>query len=167
MTDSQTNSDEQTGHTAAEIMRSGIWFGAIFAAIGLFIYVMVRLDPSRARAPEFVIDAAAGVFFFAGVSIIGQALRMPIVGRIASLAVVYLMAVPGFWMLLGDDAGQCSVSIAIAGVSSSGAGDPGMCRMVFGAGAIIVLGMALLFTALAIRDARQKRDPGTSGARAE
>lgn len=149
MTDPQTDGDDQVA--ARRQRQPGIWFGAIFAAIGLFIYIMVRMDPSRAQAPEFVIDAAAGVFFFAGLSIIGQALHMPTVGRVAGLAVVYLLAVPGLWMLLGEDGGQCSVSIAIGGATTSGAGDAGLCRMVFGIGAIITLGFALTMTVLALR----------------
>lgn len=126
----------------------GLGFGLIFVAVGIGIYLLVRADPSGANAPAFVIDAAAGAFFFAGISIVGQALSQPLVSRMAGLGVVYLLAVPGLWMLLGDDQGQCSVSIAIGGMGTSGAGSADMCRMVFGAGGVLVLGFAVLMTVL-------------------
>lgn len=141
---------------------SGVLFGALFAAMGLGIYLMVHLAPDGARAPVFVVEAAAGAFFFAGVSVIGQALGITLLSRIASLAVVYLLAVPGLWMLLDGNSGGCSVGIAIAGAGLNSAADPALCRAVFGIGGLITLAVALLFTWTALKTRRTKADPDAS-----
>lgn len=140
----------------------GIGVGAVFAALGIMIYLMMRIDPSGARAPGFVIDAAAGCFFFAGVSIVAQALNAPLVARLCALPIVYLLAVPGLWVLFGD-AGSCSVSGFAAGFGTSGTASSGVCQAVFGGGAIIVLLVAVAMTVMAFRgqphrkvDARQE-----------
>ncbi len=132
---------------------AGIGFGAAFVAIGLLIYFGVRLSPDGASAPIWVIEAAAGAFFFAGVSQIAQTLNAPMLARLCGLVVVYLLAVPGLWMLFGGD-GQCSVSHAIGATSFSGDADPLTCRLVFGGGAIVVLGFALLMTWVTLRKLR-------------
>jgi hypothetical protein len=128
----------------------GIGLGLLFAGLGVMIYVMVRLDPSAARAPGFVIDAAAGCFFFAGVSVVARALNAPLVARLCALPVVYLLAVPGLWVLFGD-AGECSVSGFALGMSASGTASSGVCQAVFGGGAIIVLLFAVAMTVMALR----------------
>ena len=139
--------------------RPGKGIGAVFAALGVGMFVMMRLHPEGANAPEFVLDAAAGTFFCAGLSILGQAFGQPLLSRIAGLAVVYLLAVPGLWLLLGEDTGSCSVGIALGGLGSMAPGDPTMCRVVFGAGGIIVAAVAVVLTVAAIRERRRKPDP--------
>jgi hypothetical protein len=141
---------------------AGIGLGVLFAGLGVMIYVMVRMDPSAARAPGFVIDAAAGCFFFAGVSVVARTLNAPLIGRLCALPVVYLLAVPGLWVLFGD-AGECSVTAFALGVGASGTASSGVCQAVFGGGAIIVLLFAIAMTVMAFRgqppqkaDARQE-----------
>lgn len=140
----------------------GVGLGVIFAGLGVMIYLMVRMDPSTARAPGLVIDAAAGCFFFAGVSVVARSLNAPLIGRLCALPVAYLLAVPGLWMLFGD-AGECSVSGFVSGVGIGGAAPGGVCQAVFGGGAIIVLLVAVAMTVMAFRgdpptkmDARQE-----------
>ena len=135
---------------------AGIGFGMIFAGLGVMIYLMVRMDPSAARAPGFVIDAAAGCFFFAGVSVVARALDAPLIGRLCALPVVYLLAVPGLWMLFGD-AGECSVSGLVSGVSVSGTAASGVCQAVFGGGALIVLLFALAMTVVTFRGSSHRK----------
>lgn len=133
------------------------WFGGVFMAIGLGIVIMVRLAPEAANAPQFVLDAVAGVFFLAGLSTLLQTLNLPPAARFASLLLVYLFAVPGLWMLFGDDVGACTFGGSVAGVAKSGTADPTMCRVVFGGGAILVLLVAVGFTIDFVR--RLRRDP--------
>jgi hypothetical protein len=136
------------------------WIGIPFILIGLFIVVAVRLDPSGARAPLFVLDAAAGAFFFAGVSVTAESWGFRIASRLSSLLVVYLLAVPGLWLMFDDGAGSCTSTVAFGGASTRTAGDPTMCRAVFGAGGLLVLAVALALTWAGVRKlfGRQKPD---------
>jgi hypothetical protein len=148
--------------TSGESVAAGVGLGIVFAGLGIMIYTMVRIDPSSARAPGFVIDAAAGCFFFAGVSVVARSLNAPLIGRLCALPVVYLLAVPGLWMLFGGSA-ECSVSGFVSGVGMSGPAPGSVCQAVFGGGAIIVLLVAVAMTVMAFRgdpptkmDARQE-----------
>jgi hypothetical protein len=128
----------------------GVGLGLLFAGLGVMIYAMVRMDPGAARAPLFVIDAAAGCFFFAGISVVARALNAPLIGKICALPVVYLLAVPGLWLLFGD-AGECSVSGGVSGPAVSGTAPSGACQIVFGGGAVIVLVFAVAMTMMTLR----------------
>ncbi len=128
----------------------GVGLGVIFAGLGVMIYLMVRMDPSTARAPGFVIDAAAGCFFFAGVSVVARSLNAPLIGRLCALPVAYLLAVPGLWMLFGGS-GECSVSGFVSGVRLNGPAPNGVCQAVFGGGALVVLGFAVAMTITTFR----------------
>lgn len=127
------------------------WIGIPFILIGIFIVVAVRLDPSGARAPLFVIDAAAGAFFFAGVSVTAESWGFRIASRLSSLLVVYLLAVPGLWLMFDDGAGACTATVAFGGASTRTTGDPTVCRVVFGAGGLLVLAVALALTWAGVR----------------
>ncbi len=140
----------------------GVGLGLVFAALGILIYAMVRLDPGAAQAPLFVIDAAAGCFLFAGISVVARALDAPLIGRLCALPVVYLLAVPGLWVLFGD-AGECSVSGTVSGLGVRGAAPSGACQVVFGGGAIIVLVFAVAMTVMTFRG----KAPAKSNARPE
>jgi hypothetical protein len=136
--------------------RVPVWFGGVFMAIGLGIIIMVRLAPAAANAPQFVLDAVAGVFFLAGLSTLLHTLNLPLAARFASLLLVYLFAIPGLWMLFGDDVGACTVQGSVAGLAASAATDPTMCRVIFGGGAILVLLLAAAFTVDFVRRLRRK-----------
>lgn len=136
--------------------RVPFWFSGVFMAIGLGFPIMVRLNPEAANAPLFVLDAVAGAFFLAGLGTLLQTLNLPLAARFASLLLVYLFAVPGLWMLFGDDVGACTVGSSAAGIGTSAPGDPTLCRLVFGGGAILVLLLAAAFTVDFIRHLRHK-----------
>lgn len=122
------------------------WFGAVFALAGIGIVVMAHLDPSGANAPMFVIEAAAGSFFFAGVSVLARAHGADFIARLLALPVVYLLAVPGLWILFAEGDIQCSVSASIGGLWQSQGASSLLCRSVFGFGGLLVLAIALVFT---------------------
>jgi hypothetical protein len=140
----------------------GLAFGGLFSLIGAGLYAAVRLSPEAANAPEWVIDAAAGTFFLAGLSVMAEAVNWKFVSRLASLGVVYLLAVPGLWMLFADDP-SCSVSGVIGGAAFGDDASSLTCRAVFGGGAIVTLLAALAFTWVAVRrrSAREVAEPGS------
>ena len=134
------------------------WFGLAASITGVVLYSIVHLAPEAANAPLFVLDAVAGAFFLAGVSVIAQAWNAPLLGRLSAVLVVYLLAVPGLWMLFGQDVGSCSVGVAIAGTTGQGTADGLQCRIVFGLGGLITLATALAMTWGAIRAGRVAGD---------
>jgi hypothetical protein len=79
---------------------------------------------------------------FAGASVVAQSLGFAGLGKWIGVFVVFLLTVPGFWIMLGSGEMSCSRSISFLG---SGAGGDLECRVVFGAGAIVVLAMAVAF----------------------
>jgi hypothetical protein len=126
-----------------------IWFGLIFVAAGLAIVAGVWLDPGRAQAPVWVVEAAGAAFAFAGLSFVLEALGQRVPARLCSLAVVYLLAVPGLWTLFDSDA-SCTVGGAISGATFGGEASSWACRAVLGGGGIVVLLAALGFTLAAV-----------------
>jgi hypothetical protein len=86
--------------------------------------------------------AAASTFVFAGASVVAQSLGFAGLGKWIGVFVVFLLTVPGFWIMLGTGDMSCSRSISFL---ASGAGGDLECRVAFGAGAIVVLAMAVAF----------------------
>lgn len=120
--------------------------GALLVAVGGFIVVFVAIDPEGANAPVWVVQAAGAAFLLAGVTLIAQALNMPLLGKLAALGVAYMLATPGLWMLFAGDGQGCSVSMALGAFALSEQANAGLCRTVFGIGGLITLAFALLMT---------------------
>lgn len=121
---------------------NNLWFGVLFVVVGLAIVAMMILSPEGLNAPMWVGLAAASTFVFAGASVVAQSLGFAGLGKWIGVLVVFLLTVPGFWIMLGSGEMSCSRSISFL---SSGAGGDLECRVVFGAGAIAVLAMAVAF----------------------
>jgi hypothetical protein len=126
-----------------------IWFGLIFVAAGLAILAGVWLDPEKAQAPVWVVEAAGAAFAFAGLAFVLEALGQRLPARLCSLAVVYLLAVPGLWTLFDSNA-SCTVGGAISGAALGGDAPSWACQAVMGGGGIVVLLAALGFTIAAV-----------------
>jgi len=125
--------------------RYALGIGAAAIAIGVGILVAVHLDPNGATAPLFVVEAAAGTFIAAGVSYLALALGLTLLSRLAGLLVVYLLAVPGLWMLFADGS-ECSVGAAISGITLRGTASDWSCRAVFGGGGLLTLMIGIAMT---------------------
>jgi len=132
---------------------NNLWFGALFVVVGLAIMAMMILSPEGLNAPMWVGLAAASTFVFAGASVVAQSLGFAGLGKWIGVLVVFLLAVPGFWIMLGSGDMSCSRSVSFLW-SSSGEGGDLECRVVFGAGAIVVLAMAVAFAWAAWRGRR-------------
>lgn len=116
-------------------------------AMGIGMVVMMAISQEGLNVPLWVAEVAAATFFFAGVSIAAQTKNWKRLQRISSLFVVYCLAVPGLWIMLGPDTGSCTGTL---GFFSREAGNA-ECRIVFGIGGIITLGAAILMTVIALR----------------
>ena len=123
---------------------TNLWFGALFVVVGIAIMAMMVLSPEGLNAPMWVGLAAAATFSVAGASVVAQSLGYARLGRWIGVVVVLLLAVPGLWIMLGSGKMSCTRSVTFLWSSSGTAGDL-ECRVVFGAGAIVVLAMAVAF----------------------
>jgi len=129
--------------------RQALWFGFAFIAAGAALFLGVRLDPGKALAPVWVVEAAAAAFILAGLSVVFEGVGLRLASRICSLLVVYLLAVPGLWTLFDADA-SCTIAGGISGAAINGAPPSWMCWAMFGGGGIVVLLAALGFTLTAL-----------------
>ena len=127
--------------------KSPIWFGLLFMAVGASMMVMMAVSQEGLNAPLWVAEVAAAAFFFAGVAICAQTLQWLMVQRLSALAIVYCLAVPGLWIMLGADNGSCSATTSFI---SREAGNL-ECRIVFGIGGLITLAIALSMTIAIMR----------------
>lgn len=121
---------------------NNVWFGVLFVVVGLAIMAGMIVSPEGLNVPMWVGLAAASTFVFAGASVVAQSLGFAGLGKWIGVLVVFLLAVPGFWIMLGSGEMSCSRSASF--LSSSTAGDL-ECRIVFGAGAIVIVAMAVAF----------------------
>lgn len=137
--------------------RVAIWFGGVFMVLGLGIAVMVHAFPDAATVPLLVLDAVAGVFFFAGASIVAHGFGMELVARLCTLLMLYLFAVPGLWLFLGDEVATCTVSGTFSGASTGGAGDQVLCRAIVGMGSVVTLIIVAAFTVSFVRWLARRR----------
>jgi hypothetical protein len=144
--------DSQSAATAP------VWFGAVFVVIGLGIMAGMVAWPEGLNVPMWVGLAAAATFSVAGASVIAQSLGYARVGRWIAVAVVFLLAVPGLWIMLGSDEMSCTRSVSFLWSSSGEAGDL-ECRVVFGVGAIGTIAAGLAVAWAAWRGAGRRPEP--------
>jgi hypothetical protein len=128
----------------------GIGAGLLLAA-GCMA-VLVQMHSEKLKAPAWVVFFALGLLGFAGICIIGQALRLN--GLVRWLVCVLLgamVAIPG-WVAFGSGPRQCSV----VSFGTHSAASAVVCRSAFGAAAIV---LAIMF-AVAVRNALRSRHAG-------
>ncbi len=133
------------------------WFGGVFIALGIGIAVMVHAVPDAATVPLLVLDAVAATFFFAGASVVARGFGMELTARLCALVMLYLFAVPGLWLFLGDDVATCTVSGTLSGATMRGEGGELLCRSIVGIGAVLTLVAVVAFTVSFVRWLRRPR----------
>ena len=139
---------------------TGTLLGLLFAGAGAGVMLMVYLDPSQARVPLWVVYAAAGCFVAAGFWIIAQTFGLSRLATLFGLGVVWLLAVPGLWILFGGNA-SCTVSLGGSSLAMSSEGPDWMCRTVFGLGGLLAGTVAMAFTWQALT--RRAGNPNRTG----
>jgi hypothetical protein len=125
--------------------------GLLALGVGIGLLLAVNFDPEAAKAPVWVVNAAAMCFVFAGCSVLANGIGWPLVSRLSGAAVAWMLAVPGLWMLFDGQGVQCAASIDMGGLSAASAAASGLCRAVFGIGGLVTLAIAIAFTWLAFR----------------
>ena len=134
--------------------------GFLALGLGLFMLLMVNLNPDGAQAPMWVVNAAISTFVLAGISVVAGNFGFPLVSRLAAAAIAWALAVPGLWIMFDGQGAQCSASVSLGGLSTVGTAASGLCRTVFGMGGLMTLAIAVLFTVLAFRRRAPMSPPG-------
>jgi hypothetical protein len=117
--------------------------GSAIALVGLLVSALMLVNPETLRVPLWVALAANATFIIAGfaVAIHGFVSRKTYAGCMAGLLVL-MACVPG-WIAFGPGSRECTASVPFLG-------DEGVCRWVFGIGALITFAMALAATRAAV-----------------
>src|SRR5262245_10927614 len=117
--------------------------GIIAMATGIGVALMIHLTaPQPGDAPSWVGDACAAAFSFAGLSRFAQSHHWSLLSKLAGLGAVYMLIVPGIWIVFAGDPRRCSIGIVSGPFTASG-GAGGLCGAVFGIGTFIAVLIAL------------------------
>jgi hypothetical protein len=131
---------------------NNLWFGALFVVVGLAVIAGMVFSPHGLTVPMWVGLAAASTFVLAGLSVMAQSLGLARLGRSIAILVVVGLSVPGFWIMFGSGEMSCSRSVTFLGSESSSTAGDLECRIVFGAGAVLTLAVAVAFAVAGYRD---------------
>lgn len=132
------------GHNHESHASNSRFGGWLSIAVGLFVAAIVTLQPQHLRASEWVVYAAAGAFFCAGVAlVVGATSRLK--AFFCALSVAGLMA-SGAWVIFAPGPRECAVSIPFFETVAPDIS----CRVVFGLGVLVTAPLLvwLLLTAL-------------------
>ena len=131
--------------------RDRILGGVLAVAIGAAVLLAVLFAPRGARAPAWVVYAAAGAFFLAGATLIAQGTGRRLLARWLPTLVIACLVAPAAWLAFGTGPRRCLVSAWGFGSRLLGRHSDLLCRLAFGVGAVVGLLMLLLAVREALR----------------
>jgi hypothetical protein len=132
--------------------RRGTLVGAAVAALGIGLSLAIFFRPQGLRAPAWVAYAAALAFVFAGCTLAARARGQHRLQRWLPVAVLACLTLPGVWLAAGPGPRRCGIALAHGLVTMVGVRPDLACRLAFGAGALIAMGLVLLAARHAIRE---------------
>lgn len=123
--------------------------GFLLVVLCVSLIALIHFQPQQLRAPAVVAYAAVGSFGVAGLMLMATALgRLRAVSWLAVVATAALVF-PAFWLAFGKGKRECRVSIPFVELSSEVA-----CRLAFGVGAIVGIGILAVFVHHAVSHKR-------------
>lgn len=131
--------------------RRGTWVGAGLAGMGAAVSLGIVLFPQGLRAPAWVAHVAALAFVFAGCTIVAKARGQHGLQRWLPVAVLACLTAPALWLAVGPGVRRCGIGLAHGFVTVIGARSDLACRLAFGVGAVVTMGLVLLAARYAIR----------------
>ncbi len=120
--------------------RQHIAWGLALTAVALLLAFLIYTQPQNLHAPAWVAYTAAGAFFLGGLSLIAAAARASGLQNWLAVALVVALAVPGIWVAFGPGERKCIVALPFLEWSSEV-----ICRAGFGVGALIGVGVVVLY----------------------
>jgi hypothetical protein len=131
--------------------------GLLVAALGAFLALAVLLYPQGLRAPAWVVYAAAMAFFLAGCQLVARARGYRRLQAWLPVALLACLTAPAVWIAFGPGPRRCGVALTVPFLSLVSTRNDLLCRIGFGLGAIVCMGILLIAARHALRSSR---DPG-------
>lgn len=129
--------------------------GVLLIALGGGLAVMSHLRPQGLNVPPVIMDALCLAIFSAGVAVLLGALGRPRLRAWAMVVCLTAMTAGPAWIALGPGGRTCNAGTSVpfsAAVLSGREQVQGVgCRIAFGLGGILLAGMAIAATVMAIR----------------
>ncbi|MEJ8839240.1 hypothetical protein [Ramlibacter sp. AN1133] len=129
--------------------RHRVLAGALAVAVGAGVMLAVFFAPRGLRAPAWVVYAAGGAFVLAGATLVAQGTGQRLLARWLPSLVIACLVAPAAWVAFGTGPRRCMVSAWGFGSRLLGRHSDLLCRLAFGAGALV----GLLLLLLAVREA--------------
>ena len=136
-----------------------IKLGAGMLVAGCALSLLVHLHPEKMRAPAWVVFSAVGLFGFAGIVVIAQALRLHRLAHWLVCGFLGAMAVVPGWIAFGSGPRQCTV----LSFGARSAASESVCRGAFGVGTVILLAMFVAAVRGALRARQSSGCPPSRG----
>jgi hypothetical protein len=127
-------------------------FGAAIALVGAGVSLAMLLRPQGLRVPAWVGQVAALSFVFAGATLVAQARGHRRLQRWLPVAVLACLTAPALWLAVAPGTRRCGMGIAHGLVAVLGTRGDLVCRLAFGAGALLAMALVLLAARHAIRE---------------
>ncbi|MBV8783635.1 MAG: hypothetical protein JOZ67_05565 [Gammaproteobacteria bacterium] len=129
------------------------WMVALFIGIGVLIAALglgvIRSDPASMHAPRWVVVCTGGLFAVAGLLMAEQRAPQSLTARLLIAVFLSQFAAVFGWVGLGRGPRQFSSSVSFGGLTTHGAGNEMLGRVLFGGFGILV-GVIALVTWLAL-----------------
>ena len=132
--------------------RSRLIWGLLCVLLSAVLAVLIFGRPQKLSAPAWVAYSAAAAFLIAGLLLVAGAANANRVQNWLAVVLLGFMVLPAMWIAFGAGPRQCTASLPIPGLASDI-----VCRSVFGLGALIGLGVLMLYVAHAIRGQAGRR----------
>jgi hypothetical protein len=131
--------------------RQAILGGGVAVAIGALLISAAFLAPGGLHAPAWAVYAAGAAFVLAGTALIARGTGQRLLARwLPSLAVACVVA-PALWLAFGSGPRRCAFNAWGFGARLLGRHAELLCRVAFGAGAVLGLLVLLLVVREALR----------------
>ncbi len=120
----------------------------LFLGIGVFVVALglglIRTNPESMHAPRWVVVCIGLLFAVAGLLMASQREPQSLTARLLMAVFLSLFAAVFGWVGLGSGPRQFSSSVSFGGLTTHGAGNAVLGRVLFGGFGILVGGIALV-----------------------
>jgi len=124
------------------------WMVLLFLGIGVLIVALglgvIRTNPESVHAPRWVVVCTGGLFAVAGLLMASQREPHSLTARLLIAVFLSLFAAVFGWVGLGSGPREFSSSVSFGGLTTHGAGNVVLGRVLFGGFGILVGGIALV-----------------------
>ena len=131
--------------------RSDLIWGMALVVIFIILCSLMYLEPQKLKAPAWVAYCAATAFFIAGLLLLARATSASRAKNWLAAGLVLAIVLPGIWVAFGAGDRQCTSSLPFLQFALEA-----LCRSAFGIGALLGVGILVLYVRHAIANQRDR-----------